>query len=110
MNTSRRYVSAGKAAAIIGVSDESLRRWAEAGKIEFVQTPGGHFRYNIDAWRKDWNRNNDTDLPERMCRAGVRMGYLPEVTSQTRPRPGEVLVGSEAYLENKSLTEQQFAF
>lgn len=68
------------------------------------------FRYNPDAWRKRWNRNNDTDLPERLCRAGVRMGYLPEVTSWTWPRPGETVTGSRAYLGNQSLTEDRYRF
>lgn len=68
------------------------------------------FRYNPESWRKSWNRNNDTDLPERMCRAGVRMGYLDVVTATTRPRPGETTTGSAAYLENKSLTEERFRF
>lgn len=68
------------------------------------------FRYNVDAWRKRWNRNNDTDLPERMHRAGVRMGYLDEVTSYTRPRPGEQHTGSRAYLGNPSLTEDRYRF
>lgn len=68
------------------------------------------FRYNPDAWRKRWNRNNDTDLPERMCRTGVRMGYLPEVTVYTHPRPGETTTGSAAYVGNKSLTEDRYRF
>lgn len=66
------------------------------------------FHYNVHAWRKTWNRNNDTDLPERMFKAGVRMGYLNAVTSITRPRPGESQTGSAAYLRDPRATENRF--
>ena len=61
------------------------------------------FRYNINCWRKSWNRVNDTDLQDRMFKAGVRMSFLDQVVAYVLPRPGEVTVGLEAY----KLTEQQ---
>ncbi len=27
------------------VSTKTLARWAEAGKLEAIRTPGGHYRY-----------------------------------------------------------------
>ena len=41
------YVGAGVAASVLGVSSDSLRRWAKAGKIGYVRTPGGRFRYDL---------------------------------------------------------------
>jgi glycosyltransferase involved in cell wall biosynthesis len=61
------------------------------------------FRYNIDCWRKSWNRVWDTDLQDRIFRAGVRMGFLDQVVAYVLPRPGETTVGLEAY----RLTEQE---
>ncbi len=55
------------------------------------------FKYNINCWRKSWNRVNDIDLVCRMYNAGVRMGHIPKVMVNILPRPGEVTVGSEAY-------------
>jgi glycosyltransferase involved in cell wall biosynthesis len=55
------------------------------------------FRYNINCWRKSWNRVNDTDLQDRMFRAGVRMGFLDRVVAYVLPRPGEETIGLEAY-------------
>jgi ribosomal protein L34E len=41
------YVGAGVAARTLGVSSDSLRRWAKTGKIDYIRTPGGRFRYNL---------------------------------------------------------------
>lgn len=56
------------------------------------------FKYNINCWRKKWNRVNDTDMQERMVEAGVRTAYLKDVTTIIIPRPGEKHIGSKAYL------------
>jgi glycosyltransferase involved in cell wall biosynthesis len=59
-------------------------------------------KYNVDCWRKEWNRVWDVDLSLRIYAAGVRMGFLEQVVSYVLPRPGEISVGLEAY----KLTEQ----
>jgi glycosyltransferase involved in cell wall biosynthesis len=60
------------------------------------------FKYNINCWRKKWNRVNDTDLQERIYKAGVKIGYLDDVTTVIYPRPGETHIGSKAYLSKKN--------
>jgi glycosyltransferase involved in cell wall biosynthesis len=59
--------------------------------------------YNVDCWRKSWNRVWDVDLSQRIYKAGVRMGFLDYVAAYVLPRPGETTVGLEAY----KLTEQE---
>ncbi len=54
-------------------------------------------RYNVNCWRKEWNRVWDVDLSLRIHGAGVRMGFLDEVVAYVLPRPGETSVGLEAY-------------
>jgi putative resolvase len=44
-------VSIGKAAALLGVSKDTLRRWELAGKIEAERTPRGHRRYDVNKIR-----------------------------------------------------------
>ena len=34
-----------EAAALLGVSDETLRRWVGAGKIRYVKLPSGRMRF-----------------------------------------------------------------
>lgn len=40
-----RWISLAKACAILGVSDSTVRRWADAGQIRCFRTPGGHRRF-----------------------------------------------------------------
>ncbi|MDM8521724.1 IS607 family transposase, partial [Anaerolineales bacterium HSG6] len=40
-------VSISEAAKELGVTQETLRRWETAGKIEVERTPGGHRRYDL---------------------------------------------------------------
>jgi len=42
-----RLVTIGQAAKILGVSEMTLRRWDEAGKLVSIRTEGGHRRYDI---------------------------------------------------------------
>lgn len=40
-----RWVSLGRACAILGVNESTVRRWADTGKIRVFRTPGGHRRF-----------------------------------------------------------------
>lgn len=35
------------AAAVVGVSEETLRRWAKTKKIRHVELPSGHLRFRL---------------------------------------------------------------
>ena len=39
-----RLLRLGTAAELLGVSTDTLRRWADEGRLETVRTPGGHRR------------------------------------------------------------------
>ena len=45
-----QFVAAGYAAESLGACSDTLRRWARAGKIDFMRTPGGRYRYNLDGF------------------------------------------------------------
>ena len=59
------------------------------------------FTYNLDSWRKSWDRNNEIDLYKRMHRSGVHFGYLPCVVCDIYPRPGQTKIGSEAWIKEQ---------
>ena len=42
------YLSAGEAAAILGVSPKTVNRWANEGKVPCAKTLGGHRRFRVD--------------------------------------------------------------
>jgi len=68
------------------------------------------FRYNINCWRKSWNRVNDLDLKDRFYRAGVRMGFLDRVVAHVLPRPGEKTIGLDAYKRTEKEKNAHFKF
>ena len=57
----------------------------------------GRLQYNVDCWRKSWNKVWDVDLAVRIFKAGARIGFLDNVSAYIYPRPGEETVGLDAY-------------
>ena len=52
---SEELLSAAEAAAILEVSDETLRRWANTGLIHYIRLPSGQLRFeraDIEAIRQ----------------------------------------------------------
>lgn len=41
----KRYLTPGEVASALGVHPSTLRRWAAAGLLHPIITPGGHARY-----------------------------------------------------------------
>lgn len=93
--TQKVYYNMDQSPKIGGVST-----WLYRSYLKFM-------KYNIDCWRKKWNRVNDIDLSLRFYKAGVRMGFLEEVLAYIIPRPGEESVGLEAYkLSSKEMLDK----
>jgi excisionase family DNA binding protein len=42
-----RFVSSRVACEVLGVTSQTLRRWARQGKIGAIRTPGGHYRFDL---------------------------------------------------------------
>jgi excisionase family DNA binding protein len=42
-----RFVSSRVACEVLGVTSQTLRRWAKTGRLPAIKTPGGHFRYDL---------------------------------------------------------------
>jgi glycosyltransferase involved in cell wall biosynthesis len=81
----------------------STHNWLYRSYLKF-------FKYNINCWRKSWNRVNDIDISVRMFKAGVRLGFLAKPLSYNLPRPGEQTVGLDAYLVAKDDKLKHFEF
>lgn len=54
------------------------------------------FKWNINSWKKSWNRPCDYDLQHRMQNSGVRMGYFDQVVAISPLVEGTQLTGSKA--------------
>ncbi len=68
--------------------------WVYASYLSF-------FRANINCWRKDKNKVNDTDLVYRMMRVGVKACFTNKATHVGLPRELNANVGSKYYLDNE---------
>ncbi|HEX9268224.1 MAG TPA: helix-turn-helix domain-containing protein [Candidatus Limnocylindria bacterium] len=47
--TGTTWLTVGEASRILGVDPDTLRRWADSGKVDVFQTPGGHRRFTREA-------------------------------------------------------------
>ena len=85
-----------------GLPIGGVQTWLYRSSLRF-------FRANIDAWRKDWNRVNDTDIQERLLSAGVRVGFRDDADPQVivEARPGEASLGIAAYLGDAERIERE---
>lgn len=80
-----RWLSLGPASRLVGVDPDTLRRWADEGRIEAFVTPGGHRRFDrrtietLVATRRAGHRPLATmgASPERLARA-YRKSYTAE--------------------------------
>ena len=68
------------------------------------------FKANINCWRRNWHKVNDADLQDRMNKAGVKMTYINKVTAIIIPRPGDKIVGINAYKENEKHYLKKYEF
>ena len=79
----------------LGIYMTGIPSWMYKSNLKF-------FKWNLNSWRKKWNRPSDYDLQHRMKNAGVRMGYFDEEVAISPLVEGTNLTGSKAvlYLEN----------
>ena len=47
------YVNTRKAVALLGVHPNTLRKWANDGRIEHIRSPGGRRLYDVDAFLRE---------------------------------------------------------
>ena len=45
MSTDEQLLTSGEVARLFRVDPKTVSRWAAAGKVESIRTPGGHRRY-----------------------------------------------------------------
>ena len=43
------WLTVGEAARYLGVSEPTLRKWTDEGRITVMRTPGGHRRYKVQS-------------------------------------------------------------
>jgi len=56
------------------------------------------FKWNIDAWRKNWNRPVDYDLQLRFYKSGLRIGHIYDIVYFNPAVEGTITTGYQAAL------------
>ena len=110
------WLALGQAARLLGVDPDTLRRWADAGRVQSFTTPGGHRRFarqEIDRVleiRRSGRRSLAAlgATPERFARAYGRL-YREGVAAPTAVTGGER--AREAYrTDGRRLVESLLAY
>jgi excisionase family DNA binding protein len=89
-----KFVAPSIAAETFGVSLQTLRRWARDGKVSYIRTPGGRFRYNIEALISV-SAPAAPQKPKKPAKASRKpvqaetpvMASAPEPAAETAPAP-----------------------
>ena len=87
-----RWLSLGPASRLVGVDPDTLRRWADEGRVEAYITPGGHRRFErraietLVATRRPGSRPQASlgASPERLARA-YRRSYTADTAAHQVP-------------------------
>jgi excisionase family DNA binding protein len=80
MKTGDRLMTPGEVAALFRVDPKTVTRWAAAGRISSIRTPGGHRRF----------RESEV---KALLEGGKETAFIPgePFVSTERPRPGFVV-------------------
>ena len=58
------YVTAKNASEELGIGVQTLRKWANAGKIDYIKTPTGHRKYDIQSYIRNQTIGPDIEPKE----------------------------------------------
>lgn len=63
----QNYMSGERASRVTGLHISTLRRYADAGKIDIIKTPGGFRRYNVEKYIKDNRIKEIAESGHKVC-------------------------------------------
>jgi excisionase family DNA binding protein len=77
------WMTLGQAARYLGVSEPTLRKWTDEGRIPVFRTPGGHRRYLRDEL-DDFRATREQGVQD-FVRQGGRIDELPQARDNGPP-------------------------
>lgn len=81
------WLSLGQASRLLGVSQGTLRRWADDGRLRVFTTPGGHRRFSREAIERLLPA--DRDQRPHLGLSGLTPARLAQVYRRTATTPAE---------------------
>jgi excisionase family DNA binding protein len=88
------WLPLGRASRIVGVDPDTLRRWADEGRVEVYHTPGGHRRFQRTSLQRLIRSNSRQRV--RISRLGAPEERLVAAYRRTYRHDGEVTPDSVA--------------
>ncbi len=82
-----RWLSLGPASRLLGVDPDTLRRWADAGRIATWTTPGGHRRFERSALERLAAERRPTTVPIPFASLGGSPAHVFRVYRRHYARP-----------------------
>lgn len=80
------FVSTRKAKAVLGVCEDTLRKWADEGVFPYIRTPGGQRLYNLSKYLQSQGAAQPSEHPtekERICYCRVSsQGQMDDLERQ----------------------------
>jgi excisionase family DNA binding protein len=99
------WLSIGPASRFLGVDPDTLRRWADDGRVDAFATPGGHRRFS----RRSLERLAETRTPRRL-RPLASLGATPDRVSAAYRRRYAAPGGVERGIPGAVPARQRAAF
>jgi predicted site-specific integrase-resolvase len=62
-----KFVKSNEATQSLGVSEQTLRRWADTGKIQFIKTPSGHRLYSVQEYIQKQQPTQFNNSGKQIC-------------------------------------------
>lgn len=85
-----KFVRASIACEVFGVTSPTLRRWADAGKIIFIKTPGGQYRYSLDGLDSVPAATAPRRSPKPAAKQVATTAPAPPMAKAARPAQGDL--------------------
>jgi excisionase family DNA binding protein len=106
------WLALGAAARLVGVGPDTLRRWADSGKVESFTTPGGHRRFLRSSLEAMVNspRRNRYGVEQLVGSAGTISGEVHRRVARRDaiPHPWQARLSAEQRAEFKSWGQRTF--
>jgi hypothetical protein len=86
-----RWYTPTESADMVGVTPQTLRRWAKAGRVDSIKLPSGQSRYNMDAFIRSLGGTKAIHLPPPRAAAQPARKPVQQPQQPAIPRQSDLV-------------------